>query len=954
MNCIRYSLDWLRERRHGVHASLPRNLRRRLFLLRILNPVQGHCENQEIPVRISRSRKQSSSEYSQKPVSRHNLVIPERQRLSKKRKSKKRNQSAPSLFLTNVRSVIGKIDEVGSRLRKHQPNIAILTETWLDASIPDAAISFKDYITIRKDRDRHGGGIVCFIDRNFTSNSFVPRVISSSDIPSISECSSELLPIVLPQLLLVTVYHPWWNSPSEHEKCISCIVDIVDFVFSSILNPCSAKLIVCGDFNGLRHHYRELADLLHVKALIDFPTRENNILDQVFTNFCVTKEARRLSAIGKSDHVSILWDQEPVSKPPVKMKVRCFSNANRAKFDNAMHTIDWQSLVESADSIDNAASGLLNQLFSMFDAHFPMKTIRKRHDDPPWMKPSLNILIDRRDRAFSEGKKLKYLRLRQEVIRHTNELKRRFMRDASSQRCSSKTWDAIKVLGRLQSHNASPEVCSAEEMNSFFSASFNDYPDSLTVEISETDTALSRPLRVTPAEVEKLLRSTRKKSPGPDGVPHWILKKYAGLLSSPVAFLFNRSFESGRVPSCFKEAIISPVPKKPRPSCLSDFRPISLLPLLSKIAEKIVAERWIKPVIRGRIQPDQFAYVPGPGKGTVAALTLLYHKVLHHLDRESGAVRLLSVDFSKAFDKLPHDVISKAMTKFNFPREAVYWISNFLSHRRQRTRINGALSTWAPVTSGVPQGSVIGPLLFCVVLDSLSPRCDNSLMIKYADDVTILHFVRTASDDSLQLEWDNITSWSNTTGLPVNAAKCAVMDFNTKKNLVLSPVQVSIDSLLPHVTSLRLLGVLLSCDMRWQSHVDTVLAKASKRFYIIRFLRKATCPSDTILQAYNALIRPLLTYCYPVLCNMPLYLFKKLVRLEKRACRIIGDAPRDPLLETGEALCERLFNQVLSNLDHPLRQCFLPRNSTLRNSCPLRPPLTRTARFKNSFIKFCS
>jgi len=654
----------------------------------------------------------------------------------------------------------------------------------------------------------------------------------------------------------------------------------------------------------------------------------------------------------KSDHASILWDQEPVPKPPVKMKVRCFSSANRARFDSAMHTIDWQSPVESADSIDEAASGLLDQLFATFDAHFPMKTIRKRLDDPPWMKPSLNIIIDRRDRAFSEGKKLKYLRLRQEVIRHTNELKRRFVRVVSSQRSSSKTWNAIKVLGRLQTRTVSPEVCSAEEMNTFFSASFNS-PDPLTPENFVTDTAPSRPLRVTSIEVENLLRSTKKKSPGPDGVPHWIFKKYAGLLSSPVALLFNRSFESGRVPSCFKEAIISPVPKKPRPSCSSDFRPISLLPLLSKMAEKIVAEQWIKPFIRGRIQPDQFAYVPGPGKGTVTALTLLYHKVLHHLDTESGAVRLLSVDFSKAFDKLPHHAIRKAMGTLNLPGEAVDWISNFLSCRRQRTRINGVLSNWAPVTSGVPQGSVIGPLLFCIVLDSLSPRCDNSLMIKYADDITILHFVRIASDDSLQSEWDNITSWSNSTGLPVNAAKCAVMDFTTKKNLVLSPVRVSTDSFLPNVTSLKLLGVLLSCDMRWQLHVDSVVAKASKRLYVIRFLRKATCPTDTVTSAYIALIRPLLLYSCPVLCNMPLYLTKKLVRLEKRASRIIGDAPRNPLLETGEALCKRLFSQTITDPDHPLRQCFLPRNPTIRNSCPLRPPSTRTVRLKNSFIKFC-
>ena len=99
-----------------------------------------------------------------------------------------------------------------------------------------------------------------------------------------------------------------------------------------------------------------------------------------------------------------------------------------------------------------------------------------------------------------------------------------------------------------------------------------------------------------------------------------------------MTLLLNWSFETGRVPACFKEAIISPIPKKPRPST-ADYRPISLLPLLSKITEKLVANYWIKPSIHGQLRPDRFAYVLGPGKGTATALTLLYHKVLEYLDK---------------------------------------------------------------------------------------------------------------------------------------------------------------------------------------------------------------------------------------------------------------------------------------------------------------------------------
>ena len=254
------------------------------------------------------------------------------------------------------------------------------------------------------------------------------------------------------------------------------------------------------------------------------------------------------------------------------------------------------------------------------------------------------------------------------------------------------------------------------------------------------------------------------------------------------------------------------------------------------------------------------------------------------------------------------------------------WISDFLTNRRQRTRADGILSSWAKVSSGVPQGSVIGPLLFCTVLDSLSPLHDNTRMIKYADDVTILHFVRETGDESLQSEWDHVTSWSSRIGLPVNAAKCAVMDYVTKSGLTLPPVRVSPNASLPSVSSLRLLGVILSCDMRWHEHVNHVITKATKRLFVLRFMRKATCPSATILQAYDAFIRPLLLYCFSTFCNMPACLSRKLSRLEKRAFQLIGNTSSRTFQETAVTSCEKLFSHVAATPDHPLRECFLPTN----------------------------
>ena len=244
------------------------------------------------------------------------------------------------------------------------------------------------------------------------------------------------------------------------------------------------------------------------------------------------------------------------------------------------------------------------------------------------------------------------------------------------------------------------------------------------------------------------------------------------------------------MPSCFKYANIVPIPKCPHPSDLSDFRPISLLPVLSKIFEKIVVTKIILPIVSRRVGISQFAYISRPGSGPVSALVLAYHKIVEFLDKSLGAVRLLSVDFSKAFNKLLHSCIVSACVDFELPSYAINWIASFLSGRKQRVFVDGRASSWSSVTSGVPQGSILGPILFCLAVDSLSPVCDNSHIIKYADDVSVFHFVRNQTQDMLQLEWDNLVQWSHTMHLPLNFLKCNVTDFVTKKNLSLSRVSL--------------------------------------------------------------------------------------------------------------------------------------------------------------------
>ena len=488
-----------------------------------------------------------------------------------------------------------------------------------------------------------------------------------------------------------------------------------------------------------------------------------------------------------------------------------------------------------------------------------------------------------------------------------------------------------------------------EMLNAYFCSNFQTDVDSLCVSDAELP---SIPLSLSCDEVCMMLRRLKNKSPGPDCLPAWVLRDLADVLSSPITHLFNWSLRVGYVPESFKCANVTPIAKCSVPSQPSDFRPISLLPILSKVLEKFEAKKWIIPCIPSSAHSSQYAYIPGTGRGTTTALTHLQHKVLQFLDSSSGSVRILSIDFAKAFDKILHSGVLDAACRFRLPKEAVLWIGSFLSGRLQRVCINGKCSPWRNVTSGVPQGSVIGPLLFCMFVDDLQATCDNSFTIKYADDITILHFIRCSSDDQLQREYDNAFRWSTTRRLPINESKCCVLDIITKKSLVNTPVRGPGNRLLPHVSSISLLGLTITNDMKWNSHIEEVLSKARRRLYILRNLRRSGCPSSHILEVYNSVIRSTLLYAYPAFCNLPQFLREKLLTFERRVFRIVGDTNAADVIETGEEMCRRLFKNVSCMSDHPLRQCFSHRSTVTRASMQLRPPRAKTKRLSHSFIRF--
>lgn len=951
MTSHRYdSADLLRLRTKAC-ICVKREVRRRLKFFRI---YVDH-----IPIRISsRGRRHRSERHLRRECRLHGEHRPLKKQernlvycstSGHQSRSPKVEMKFPSLLLSNVRSLCNKMDEVEHRVVSSNPDIVAFTETWLDFDTPDSSISLCGYNIARKDRNKHGGGIIVYV-----SVSLKFEIMNFCDVITSYSCESEILTLVFPtrKIILIVIYHPFWKDALRNESAISCITDIIERIYTlPAFCPQSTKVIVCGDFNDLVDDTDDLESSFGLHGIVLAKTRGNRTLDQIFTNITSQSEPKVSAPFGRSDHAVVMWRPCETSKSiTTKKKVRDFSKVNKCNFESAMSLVNW-SIIESYYDIDFAISVFYNVLSFLYDACFPWITVRFRSNDPPWMNATLKVLMYRRDRAFYKNHRLKYIRLRTQVINYNRVLKRNYLLELESACNNSDAWKRYKTVARVKQSDVWPADVSVSGLNDYFSSVFQ---ESGSLPLCPSDVAFlpDEPLEVTDLQVNFYLQRLRKGFGGPDGIPFWVFKNTSVFISSAIAFIFNNCFKNGVFPTVFKFADIVPIPKVAKPSSPSDFRPISVLPVLSKVMEKIVVSRWILPHVSSKLSPSQFAYVPGTGKGTATALTLINHLVLDYLDKKSGAVRMLAADFSKAFDKVSFNSIISALLKFCLPRQAVTFLCNFLCNRKQRVRLNFEVSNWCSITSGVPQGSVLGPILFSMVIDSYSPICNNSMCIKYADDVTVLHFIHAETEDFLQSEWSHLESWSDSVGLRLNREKSCVMNYITKKSLNLVSVKANDGVILPTVSSLRLLGVTFSSDFTWNLHVQNIVNKCYKRFFILRNLKRASCPPSIIHKCYVAFIRSILLYSFPCFCNLPQYLFNKIIRLERRATSYFSDYKFCSVQEATSRICERLFKDILNSCDHPLRVLFEARVPTPRNDCVLRAPLAKTTRFYNSFIRY--
>ena len=410
----------------------------------------------------------------------------------------------------------------------------------------------------------------------------------------------------------------------------------------------------------------------------------------------------------------------------------------------------------------------------------------------------------------------------------------------------------------------------AEVLNSFFAECFNSSLPSLSSGenfcSNEEDDVCPDDFLCYEEEVLELLQSIdTTKANGPDGISGTMLKATAYAIFPSVTALFNKSIRSGIVPTKWKEANVTPIPKGSNTSSVSNYRPISLLSVLSKLLERhmhSLIHRYLMTYHPLAIQQWGFQ----PHKSTVSALLDATHKWSNFLDKGLEVV-VVCFDLKKAFDSVPHRALIDKMKSIGLHPYLVRWTANYLTGRSQRVVLNGSSSSLLPVISDVPQGSVLGPLLFLIYIDGCANtplNSDNDVTL-YADDLSLFRPIRSPEDyDRLQEDINNLATWVTASLLTFNAMKCKYLLLSRRRSHAVIPQLYLSETPLVRVFKYKYLGVIFTADLSWSEHIQSISSKAKRLLGVLyrQFYRYSS--GLTLATLYKSLVRPHLEYASPV------------------------------------------------------------------------------------------
>ena len=622
----------------------------------------------------------------------------------------------------------------------------------------------------------------------------------------------------------------------------------------------------------------------------------------------------------QSDHYAVIFALS-IIKP--KREIKTITARKWKALDTVSMSSDIQSMLlqHFPNDAEDAATKYNKFLSELLDKYAPSKQcdIVIRHNTP-WFNQDIKAAkvlrrkIEKKYRTLGLLVDLSQYRQQRNIVNALVEVsKQTYYMDqisaASDQKQLQKVFDKLlhndHKISPLPTIYKGPEL--AEKFADFFCNKISSIRDSITSTITANETSDLQPSipdplmhfqSISDSDTLKLLQKSASKSCNLDPIPTWLLKDMKDDITPILTRLVNQSLSSGCFPSAFKEAIVTPLLKKPTSDaeCLKNYRPVSNLAFASKLTERAVAMQYVEHCRRNNLRNDfQAAYKAH--NSTETAMTRVHNDILHAVD-EKGAAILVLLDLSAAFDTLDHTLLLQSLAhNIGVSGTALKWFTSYLSCRSQAVSVKGSVSTKRSLSCGVPQGSVLGPILFTTYTRPLGKIISDAGLCHmfYADDTQLYLSFRPNDVESVQDAVNKVSScvsviktWMNNHFLKLNEDKTEVLVVSTPyvskslsiPTLMLDGVDISTSG------KVRDLGVTLDSAMQYHHHVNSVVRNAYYQLNRIARIRNYLTEEAT-KSLIHALVISRLDYCNALYYGLPGNLVTKLQRVQNHAARLV-------------------------------------------------------------------
>lgn len=879
----------------------------------------------------------------------------------------------------NINHVVNKLSDVSHILYNSGKGFHIFgfAESKLSQHISDSELIMQNYHFIRKDPvNPKETGLLVYVHQNinFRRLEALENYVESVWIEVQLKRSK---PIVLGFI---------YRNPAERVDWTDKFTSMMDDL---LISQVSDEIILMGDFNidlmKFTNAWTNIYESFNLTQLIDKPTRITStsatLIDHIYASSTNNIIELCSPTFGCSDHLPICftWAKRGIKVPQNYHKIinyRSFSC-----FDKDLFLFDlMNSCLPSVYQFTNPDEALevwYHNFLNVYNKHAPFKTKRvKNYPQKPWMTQSIAIEISQRDELLDKGNQEEFKTQRNKV----NSLKRsakikHFHEMISSKADSRSIWRAINQLtnNNKTSQHPIPKDISVENLNSHFCNISSSTIKSNKTNVNQLDVLedfclsknITSTLNIPPMCVHEvynaLVHLKQTSTKGLDDLDGKILKMAAPIIAETLTYVYNLCISKNQVPKAFKTAKVVPIFKNGNRSDPSNYRPISILSILSKPLENHLKKHILNHFNEFSLfHPNQSGFRPNHSCHT--ALTNLVDQWLTNINNNE-ITGVLFVDFAKAFDVIDHTLLIRKLKAYGLSHNTLKLMSSFLSDRKQMVSVDRVKSQLLPISYGVPQGSVLGPILFSIYINDLplfiEPPCE-----LFADDTTIHtkhHRIERVSS-SLQQSINDIVTWSELNHMCLHPQKTKYIVITTRQkrqNLLptRSPLYIN-GVMIEEVSHHKVLGLIIDNNLSWSQHVMMTCKTLSKKIHqlsrIKHFLNKH-CRK----LFFHAYIEPHVNYASTIWDSASENVLKQLMSLHRRALKLIhlksssltvSDYKDLDILPFKWKLIHNkaLFMfKIMSGFAPPyLKQRFL--TSTIRNNNKIMVPLPRIDLFKSS------